>query len=171
MWIGDPMDKRIRPQGAVGPPHDQRPERLAQTREQTLSRVRRRSRPAGAEFPGSRDASSRHGLNRTLVKTFLTWAAIGSLAGALVGLLLPRLPGPLAVTLPAGLGDSVVGLAIGGAVFASVMAVFIALAREDGRVADQVSGDAERGRHDDDAAAAAAQRAENEGYPLGRPTV
>jgi hypothetical protein len=163
------MNDRRRPQGTLGGPHDQLPERLAQTREQTISQVRRHGPPAGAEFTGSRDASSRRGLNRTLVKTFLTWGAIGALAGAGAGLLLPRIPGAGAVALPGSLGDSIAGLALGGAIFASVLAVFIALAREDGRVADQVLDDAERGRHRGDGDAAAADRAENEGYPLGRP--
>jgi hypothetical protein len=160
------MDERRRPQGDLGGQHHQRPERPAQTREQTISQVHRHGPPAGAEATGSRDASSRRGLNRTLVKTFLTWGAIGALAGAVAGLLLRLIP---AVTLPGGLGDSIVGLAVGGAIFASVMAVFIALAREDGRVADRVLGDAERGRRRGDGDAAAADRAENEGYPLGRP--
>ena len=146
------------------PPMDEQPNRRAhavrqdqpapphtETREETMTRVFDSVEVVGAEQGGSVDPSSRRGLNRTLGRTLIEWAAAGALVGAVLGLVLSFIPGPFEMSSPPGAVTYAAALALAGALVASVIAAFVPLEREDGRVEREVEESIGRRPEDEDA--------------------
>jgi hypothetical protein len=122
------------PEGAHTVHRDDPPVRDVETREETIARVVGEEEAIGAEHGGSPDPSTRRGLNRVLWKTVAMYAAIGFVAGAIIGLVLSLTPGPFETD---GAGEAVgymIGLGAALALVVALLASLFLLEREDGRV-------------------------------------
>jgi hypothetical protein len=125
----------------------------AETREETIARVVGEEEAVGAEHGGSPDPSTRRGVQRTLAGTVLVFAGVGAIIGAVLGVALSFWPGPTDGGRGLGVEGDGLGhtlgyglvMAIGIAIIAGVIAAFLTLAREDGRVERQVEQKTGRG--------------------------
>jgi hypothetical protein len=125
-------------------PHTVQPDRPAQpqaeSREETIERVM--EEPDAAQNVHAReelvDPTSRRGVNRTVARHALLFAAGGAVLGAVLGLILSFLPGPVETDSVAGAIGYMVVLAVALAVVVGLIATLILLAREDGRVEREV---------------------------------
>jgi hypothetical protein len=124
-----------------------------ETREETIARVIDETEAAGAEHGGSPDPSTRRGVQRTLVGTLLVAGATGAVVGAVLGTALSFWPGPREEGRGLGIqGDGVwhtisyaAVMAIALAIVFAVVAAFLTLAREDGRIEREVEEQTGRG--------------------------
>lgn len=136
----------------------------AESREETLDRVLAESEQVGGDAPRAADPSTRRGFNEALGRQMLRGAIVGAVAGVVIAVLLRWVaPAPL-TGWPGGrsFSDSelvnwvgwTLALAVALAIVMMVIAAFLHLAREDGRIEREV----ER---------ATGHRPEGPGRPLG----
>ena len=122
------------PTGAHSVQHDEPAVRDVETREETIARVVGEEEAVGAEHGGSPDPSTRRGLNRVLWKTVVMYAAIGFVAGAVIGLVLSLAPGPFETGSAGETVGYMIGLGAALALVVALLASLFLLEREDGRV-------------------------------------
>jgi hypothetical protein len=125
--------------GAHSVQRDEPPTRDVETREETVARVVGEDEAIGASHgSGSPDPSTRRGFNRVLWRTVAVYAAIGFVAGAVIGFVLSVAPGPFETDdVPEAIGYSV-GLGLALALVTALLASLFLLEREDGRVEREV---------------------------------
>jgi hypothetical protein len=121
--------------GAHSVQRDEPPTRDVETREETVARVAGEEEAVGArEGTGSPDPSTRRGFNRVLWRTVAIYAAIGFVAGAVIGFILSVSPGPFETDGAAESVGYAVGLGLALALVTALLASLFLLEREDGRV-------------------------------------
>lgn len=114
----------------------------AESREETIARAVAAGEATGA---ATVDPSTRRGLNLSLWRALVGWAAVGAVIGAVAGVILSLAPGPFETGSVAGAVGYAVVLAAAGALVFSMIGALITLEREDGRVERDVERTTGRG--------------------------
>lgn len=125
--------------------HDLPAEPHAEPREETIAKAVDAAEAARAEAGVSADPSTRRGVNVSLWRALVGWAAVGALVGAVAGIVLSLSPGPFETGSVAGAVGYAVGLGVAGALVFSMIGALITLEREDGRVERDVEHRTGRG--------------------------